>query len=193
MWLQPSGSQRTSWRFSRPDRLADQRPHLDEASSAAPGISPGVVTDDEFLLRELYSPQHTDDGGGDDLTERAMPVTELIKTGVSVHRMQHVGAHQIQQLIDERIAAAETSRRSLGVARLHSATVRRLRLSGEPETRQFVVTDTGTLERPWHASIFAAMENAKQSRGRQLRKLLLPLLREHMMTMDEAYASGGAT
>ena len=122
-----------------------------------------------------------------------MPVTELIKTGVSVHRMQHVGAHHIQQLIDKRIAAAKTSRRSLGVARLHAATVRSLRLPSEPETQQFVVTDTGTLERPWHASIFAAMENAKQSRGRQLRKLLLPLLRERIMTVDEAYASGGAT
>ena len=173
--------------------MVDQVPVLDEASSAAPTISPGIVSDCECLLRELYSPQHTSDGAGDGLTVRAIQVKELIRTGVSVHRMEHVSAERVKGLIDERVTASRSTRTSLGVARIPSGTVRRLRLKGDPETQQLVVIDTGTIERPWHASIFAKKNNAKQSHARQLRNLLLPLLQQHMMTVDQAYAFGEGT
>ena len=83
--------------------MTDQGPHLDEGRSAAPGISPGVVSDCEYLLRELYFPEHVEDEAGHRLNERAIPVKDLIKRGVSVHRKKYVSAERIRNLTDERL------------------------------------------------------------------------------------------
>lgn len=166
-------------------------PYLDEGSSAAPGISPGVVSDCERLLRELYAPHHTDDQGGQELTVRAIAVKELREKGFSVNRQKHVRAECVKELIDERLAIPRKGQpwKSLGVARLKARDVRALRLDEDDAEQVLVVVDTATDERPWHASIYAKQEDATVSRCRELRELLLPLLRCGQMPVEEAYGT----
>lgn len=172
--------------------MTDQGPHLDEGRSAAPGISPGVVSDCEYLLRELYFPEHVEDEAGHRLNERAIPVKDLIKRGVSVHRKKYVSAERIRNLTDERLGRPRkgVAWKSLGVAKLKTEAVRNLRLNADTRAQALVVVDTATIDLPWHASIFAAMPGTTQSCARKLRNLLLPLLRDHRMTVEEAYANG---
>lgn len=169
--------------------MTDRGLHLDEGRSAAPEISPGVVSDDEYLLRELYFPQHTEDQAGHRLKARAIPVKDLIETGFSVHRKSYVNAEQIRERIAERLARprAGVAWLSLGVAKLKTGAVRNFRLDPDSQARLLIVIDTATTELPWHASIYAAT-GTTESCARKLRKSLLPLLRDDRMTVEEAYA-----
>lgn len=169
--------------------MTDRGLHLDERRSATPGISPGVVRDDEYLLRELYFPQHTEDKEGHRLTPRAIPVRELIETGCSVHRQSYASAEQVRETIAERLARPRTGEPwlSLGVAKLKTEDVRNLRLDPDSHEQLLVVIDTATVEMSWHASIYTAAITT-ESRARRLRKSLLPLLRDNRMTVEEAYA-----
>ena len=174
--------------------MAGESPHLDEGFSAAPGISPGVVSDGEYLLRELYAPQHTSDMSEEELTERAITVTELQRTGFSVNRLRHVGAECIKTLIEERLAIPRRGKswKSLGVARLKARDIRGLRLERDDAGQVLVVVDTATVDRPWHASVYAKAAGATPSHCRELRALLLPLLKSGRMPVDQAYADTGA-
>ena len=162
--------------------------HLSEECSAAPGISPALVADCEYLLRELYFPHHTN--GEPELTVRAITVRELRDTGFSVNRMRYVGAVRLRELIVERLARPRRGEpwRSFGVAKLQAAEVRSVRLPDAPDEQALVVVDTATEERPWHASIFVRRAGVPESRFRELRDLLLPLLRRTRMSIEEAFA-----
>ena len=179
-----------SKRFSRPDPLPDESSHLSEECSAAPGISPAPVADCEYLLRELYFPHHTDGEPEPELTARAITVRELRDTGFSVNRMTYVGAVCLGQLIAERLSRPRRGLpwRSLGVAKLQAGEVRSVRLPDAPDEQALVVIDTATEERPWHASIHARRLGVPDSRFRELRDLLIPLLRRTRMSIEEAYA-----
>ena len=48
--------------------------HRNEGVGAAPAISPGVVSDGESLLREMFNPEHVRDGI---VIERAVSVDDL--------------------------------------------------------------------------------------------------------------------
>ena len=169
--------------------MADESPHLDEGCSAAPGISPGVVSDDEFLLRELYSPDQSEENT-EKLSITAIPAKHLIESGFSISRQTFVQVETLNSLIAERLERPRKTEpwESLGVARLNTKEVRDLRLRAKPDEQAFVVTDTATEDRPFHASIYAAKQNAKESHARQLRKILLPVLEARWMSVDDAYA-----
>ena len=42
--------------------MQQEPPHLDESTSASPGISPGPVQDQETLLRAIIDPDHIHQG-----------------------------------------------------------------------------------------------------------------------------------
>ena len=172
--------------------MAEQKPHLDEGCSSAPGISPGVVFNCEYLLREVYSPYHVDDENGSEFSERAITVTELRETGFSVHRRTYVGLECVNGLISRRLALRGEDKKwkSAGVVKLQAGDVRELRLDGEPHEQVLVVVDSGTCSTPWHASIFAKQVGASRSHCRELRDLLLPLLQRNLMSTEEAYGKG---
>ena len=164
--------------------------HLSEERSAAPGISPALVADCEYLLRELYFPHHADGEPEPELTVRAITVRELRDTGFSVSRMRYVGAVRLGQLIAERLSRPRRGEpwRSLGVAKLRAGEVRSVRLPDAPDEQALVVIDTATEERPWHASIHVRRPSVPESRFRELRDLLIPLLSRTRMSVEEAYA-----
>lgn len=57
--------------------------HLDESVSAEPNLSPGIVEDNEVVLRELFNPHHIKDGK---IQKRAITINDLLKDGFSVHQ-----------------------------------------------------------------------------------------------------------
>ena len=163
-------------------------PHLDESESAAPRISPGVVEDEEFLLREMFNPQHIEDGK---LLERAIPAEDLWKRGFSVHRIKHVSIEFIKSAVEERLSRPRKGKpwKDEGVAKLQTLSVRQLRTCDGK--RAFVVIDTALKENPGHACIYMAEYIPEPKKGekhaRKLRKLLVDLL-QNRMTLEEAYA-----
>ena len=158
--------------------------HRDERVSAAPGLSPGVVEDDEVLLREMFNPEHVVAG---EVIERAVAVDDLRSRGFSVHRMKFVAQESIKASMQERVARprAGDAWRDEGVAKLVARPVRELRADGR---QAFVVIDTAEESNHGHASIFAADPLVGRAYARKLRALLLPLLQQRM-SVDEAFAS----
>lgn len=157
--------------------------HLDEHVSAAPGISPGVVEDDEFLLRELFNPQHVDDDGR--ILVTAISLKDLRERGFSVNRIRYVSPEFIRSSVEERLSRPRqgTPWRDEGVAKLETRRVRQIRVE---EDRAFAVIDTALPENPGHASIYAGRPEKGEAYARELRSLLLPLLHDRM-TIEQAF------
>ncbi len=156
--------------------------HLDESLSAAPDFSPGIVQDDERLLRALFNPEHIRQG---QLLDRAIPVKDLRERGFSVDRATYVTRALVQSKIDGTLSRPRQGRPWIGegIAILITAEIRNLLVD---EQQAFVVIDTATTDNPGHASIYAAQPGKKESQVRELRGLLLPLL-ENRCSLQEAF------
>ena len=157
-------------------------PHLDEHVSAAPGLSPGPVEDDELLLRELFNPQHVRNG---ELLPTAISLKDLRLRGFSVHRMKYVTAEFVKASMEERLSRPRKGEpwKNEGVAKLKALEVRQLRVD---DRQAFVVIDMAQQNNRGHASIYAAMPEKGDSHARELRNLLLPFLQKRM-PVDEAF------
>ncbi len=75
-------------------------PHLDETTSAAPGLSPGVVVNEEELIRGLFNPLHVVDG---QLQITAINLKELLQVGFSVDRKRHTNKAQVAARRQEKL------------------------------------------------------------------------------------------
>ncbi|MDE0226742.1 MAG: hypothetical protein OXP28_16660 [Gammaproteobacteria bacterium] len=158
---------------------------MDEGISAAPGLSPGVVRDDEYLLREMFDPEHVKDG---EILERAIPVSDLRQSGFSLHRMAYVSRQFVEDAVRKRLTVPrKTLWHNAGVAVLHSNEIRCKRLDAD-QARAFVIIDTATVKNRGHASLFAAEPDRGPAHARKLRALLLPLLHRRT-SIKEAYES----
>jgi hypothetical protein len=157
-------------------------PHLDEHVSAAPGFSPGIVENDELLLRELFNPQHVRNG---EVLPTAISLQDLRSRGFSVHRMKYVRAEFVQALMEERLSrpGRDEPWKNEGVAKLKALAVRQLRADDQ---QAFVVIDTAQQDNRGHASIYAAAPGKGDAHARELRLLLLPLLQKRM-PVDKAF------
>lgn len=155
--------------------------HFDEARSAAPNISPGVVKDNESLLRELFNPQHIKNGK---LLPAAIPVRDLLDRGFSVHRMQYVTKSFVHELIESRLSKPRKDGpwTNEGVARFKALEVRRLGL--RDEQKAFVIIDTATDDNPGHASIYVAAPEKGEGHARELRDLMCQLLKNRVSLED---------
>ena len=163
-------------------------PHLDETTSAAPGISPGPVKDEEFLLREIFNPYHVKDGK---LLNTVISLQDLRYNGFSVHRMAHVTAEFVKKSIEERLSKSRRGEpwKEEGAAKLKTLNVREICL----ENRQaLVVIDRALKDNPGHASIYAADPKKGDAHARELRSLLLPLLQERI-SVDKAFEEMAGT
>ena len=160
-----------------------QTPHLDEATTAAPGVSPGPVKDEENLLREMLNPDHV---VGGEVRPTAVSLRDLKERGFSVNRMDHVTRVFIDRAINQRLTRPfqGMSRVSEGVARFTTGAVREIRDNGN---QGFVVIDAATESSRGHASIYLSDVQVNDSHARGLRSRLLPLL-ENRMSVAEAFA-----
>ena len=73
-----------------------QPPHLDESTSASPGLSPGTVQDQETLLRIVIDPDHFTGGR---IQPSAIQIRDLTQRGLSVHRREHTSRQEIKRAI----------------------------------------------------------------------------------------------
>ena len=162
--------------------MSDSPLHLDEHVSAKPSLSPGVVKDEEFLLRELFNPQHIRNG---ELRPAAIPAKDLLSEGFSVNRMKHVTAEFVKASIEQRLSKPRKGEpwKNEGVAKLKTLEVRQILFDGR---QAFVVIDTAEPDNRGHASIYVATPGEGESHARELRELLLPFLQKRM-SVDEAF------
>ena len=160
-----------------------QIPHLDEATTAAPGISPGPVADEESLLREILNPDHVVDG---EVQSSAISLKDLKELGFSVRRSGHVTRKIVEDSIEEKLTRTFQGRirMSEGVARFTARAVREIRDNG---IQVFLVVDTATWSNRGHASIYLSNIGIKDSLARSMRNKLLRLL-ETRMPVAEAFA-----
>ena len=160
-----------------------QVPHLDETVSAAPDLSPGVVRDDERLIRSLLNPDHIKDGA---LQVAAIPLRDLQARGFSVNRWSHVTPEFVNEGISRLLARKPGGepRYFEGVARFSAQTVRSIQVDGR---QVFVVIDTAFPDNVGHASIYLFDVSIPQSQARRMREQLLPLL-QWRMSVTEAFA-----
>lgn len=163
-----------------------QTPHLDETTSAAPDISPGLVEDDEPLLRLIFNPDHFRDGL---LQPSAIPMKDLKERGFSVDRLRHVTQEFVEDSISRFLARTFNNlpRESEGVACFQARDVRDIRDNG---TQVFVVIDKALQNNQGHASIYLADLGMKQSQAKRMREKLMLLLNSRV-SVAEAFALYG--
>ena len=147
-------------------------PHLDETVTASPDISPGLVQDDERVIRALFNPDHIKEG---QIVSSAIPIRDLLKRGFSVQRRNFTTQEILEKIIDRYLSRESgTSKRKFeGVAPLETREVRGLI---EDDKRVFVVIDTALECNPGHASIYLSDTTVPDSKAREYRKLLMPFL-----------------
>ena len=160
-----------------------QVPHIDETISAAPDLSPGVVQDDEQLLRSLFNPDHIKDGV---LQVVAIPLRDLQVRGFSVNRLSHVTPEFVDAGINRLLARRPGGepRYSEGVAKFTAGMVRSIQVDGR---QSFVAIDTALPDNVGHASIYLSDVSMPQSQARRMRERLLPLL-QRRTSVAEAFA-----
>ena len=160
-----------------------QTPHLDEASSAAPDISPGIVEDDESLLRSVFNPDHVKDG---QVQPSAISLKDLQERGFSVNRVRYVTQEFIEGAIRRTLARTfhGATRESEGVACFQAREVRDIH---DDDAQVFVVIDTAFPDNRGHASIYIADPEMKPSQARRMRGKLLPLLHDRI-SVAEAFS-----
>ena len=170
--------------------------HPDERDIAVLGLLPGVVENEEVLLREMYSPHHVENGK---VKPSAITLDELKGSGASVHRKRYTSRAFLETAIQDRLSRVRSGKSwtSEGVAVFTAEEVRELprqNTQGEDE-QAFVVKDTASPERPGHASIhfadlsqfiIAIGSNKLDEHLREWRLDLLDLL-EKRMSVDEAF------
>ena len=160
-----------------------QTPHLDEATTAAPDVSPGPVKDKEILLREMLNPDHVVEG---EVRSAAVSLRDLREQGFSVNRMDHVTRHFVERALNQRLGRPFQGmpRASEGVAQFTARAVRELTDNGK---QVFVVIDTATESNKGHASVYLSDVRVSDSLARGMRNQLLPLL-ENRISVAEAFA-----
>ena len=161
-----------------------QTPHLDETSSAAPGLSPGIVTDDEWLLRSMFVPDHFDSEG--QFANSVISLRDLKTSGFSVNRLRHITQGFVESEIDKILVRTFDGkpRRLVGIACLKTSEVREIEYSG---AQLFVVIDIATPDNTGHAAIYFKTTQFSDSQLRKLREALLPLLC-NTVSVDQAFS-----
>ena len=117
----------------------------------------------------MFHPEHIKDGV---VQHTAVSLDDLKMRGFSVNRGQHVTRGIIQSGIDE-FLGRDARREFVGIACFKASTIREFRSNGSQE---FVVIDAAESENTGHAAIYAANPSIPNSKARQLRSLLSPLL-----------------
>jgi hypothetical protein len=141
--------------------------------------SPGVVGDDELVLRVIYVPEHVDDNGR--LLPEAIPTQDLQRrldeTGrirtLSVFRERYVDDHSLIELAERQIGSVPASRQFAVVCSAQTANLRALQ--DEVGHRVVCVVDDALADEPSHAGLISAKELTR-SKAKGVRLRLIKML-----------------
>ena len=156
--------------------------HLNEGVNPDPAHSPGIVGDDEYLIREVCDPRHFDENGN--VIQAAISLDDLRSKGVSVHRRQHTPIDFIKRSVRNRCKNRQGWKECVSLIKVEA-----VRAIKDERRQAFRVIDDPNEANPGHANIYASsLENGKITPGyaRKLRWYLLPLL-QNCMSVNAAY------
>jgi hypothetical protein len=149
----------------------------DELSSQST-YSPGLVQNDEELLRIFFHPEHIVNNV---VIETAIALEDLQSRGFSVDRRQYARRDITQQTIDRQMARLPEKRQSGVIALFQCVSVRTIQ--DDEQKRAFIVLDKACAQNIAHASIYSAIPRGRGAL-RKLRSLLLPLLQKRCNLED---------
>ena len=159
-------------------------PHRDERTSASPWFSPGLVRDDEIILRTILDPHHVENNT---LSPAAIALADLRERGWSVDRKTFTSAWRIR-LDHKRWGKRKSDLRKCWVVPAAVGDVRKLIADDQ---KLFVITDHASPLNPAHGSLLLATKSS-QGAARKARDILLRALPsyislEHCFTPQEKY------
>jgi hypothetical protein len=143
---------------------------LGDESRSQSEDSPGLVRNEETLLRAMFHPEHIREGK---VIEAAIPLNDLRSRGFSVDRRDFAQCAALHAIIAGLMTRHPDLRQVSMVAHFLCESVRQF--GDSQEIRAFLVIDTACPTHVSHASIYAA-HPGPDSNLRKLRSLLLPLL-----------------
>ena len=136
-------------------------------------FSPGVVKDEETLLRWHFHPEHFRDGK---ILPSAITTTDLKEKGLSIDRHQYTSKARIENEIEQMQTRSPGQREFALLCRFSCYQVRALQ--DTEEDRSFVVIDEALKENKAHASVYSAKDRSK-GMLRKIRNDLLSILDKH--------------
>jgi hypothetical protein len=143
---------------------------IDDELRPQSAYSPGVVKDEEELLRIIFYPEHIVDNI---VQPSAIALDDLRSRGFSVDRRQYVQHDVLQRNIDNLRNRQQEARQVGYIAQLQCRTVRNIH--DDNAERAFIVIDTAYEINIAHASIYSARPRT-DAHLRRLRNRLLVLL-----------------
>jgi len=178
---------KTTTQHNRCKALCLQFPHCACEQHSVSSHSPGVVQDDEYLVRLIFSPTHFNEQTG---KLKPFAFFDCKDKGLSVNRMQYTSVEELKQTA----AFISHGRRMIGVVVAKCADIRSIR--DEEDERAFCVYDTATKNNQSHADICQAVADTCQSietgkgrkRGSKLRRKLMKLFSEPPLTLEDAFS-----
>ena len=168
--------------------------HPDESVTSASNISPDIVRNEEWVLRELHRPQ--DVPPQREIDKSDLPIG-FIREGLSVHRRRYTTADFVKSAVRRRLAvnAIQGNPRNFsGVAKLSVAEIRAIQWNNRGT---FTVKDTPPRlpfskkpgGHPGHASIHFADPPNNDTEARAMRTKLLRYVKTCRISVDAAYAT----
>jgi hypothetical protein len=144
--------------------------------------SPGIVGEEEQLLRILFHPEHINDQN--EIASSAVSTDDLRVRGLSVYRKLHASKDMISDNISNQQQKANMSnqRNSASLAVLVCSDVRSFVFNDE---RSFIVIDDALEDNISHASIYSAYPR-KKSELRKIRIQLISLM-EDRYSLDQVF------
>lgn len=146
-----------------------------ESESQAPELSPGVVKNDEFLLRTMFHPEHIVDGR---VIPPAIPSKDLKERGYSLDREKYAVVRKICRRMLAQQRKQPDNRQEPFISKFLCERVRNLVC--EEDKRAFIVVDDAVEENTAHASILSAYPR-KPAQIKRLKSTLLPVLQEMLI------------
>lgn len=144
-----------------------------ETSSAAPWISPGLVKDDEIVLRTIFDPHHLENGK---LTKAAIATADLETRGWSVDRKRFTSLWRLRLehwRWRRRYSQKNPALEKCYILPIPVSAIRGLRDAG----RQVIsVTDFALCSNPAHAALITSVAITKKSEARKVRTMLMAAL-----------------
>lgn len=149
---------------------------LSDEQISQSSFSPGVVKDEEDLLRWHFHPEHFKDGN---ILPAAVTTLDLAENGLSVDRYQYASKERIQEEIKRMQDRIPEKRESAFICKFSCLDVRDLR--DEKGGRALMVIDEALKDNHAHASIYSA-KNRSKGMLRKIRNDFLSLLGKHQDT-----------
>jgi hypothetical protein len=151
-----------------------KEPHRDETSSASRWFSPGLVRDDEIILRTIHDPHHIQDGKLS--TSAAIPLDDLRSRGWSVDRKKFTSLWRVK------IAHWRWQRRKPDLEGCYLIPIQVGSVRAIPDNT-FSVTDDALWSNPAHGAVILSA-HCGPGAARRARDLLMQAISQYVAASD---------